>query len=171
MIEAHMFVVDICMSALSRKLPCYDGLKEELRSSGFVGLTRAANRFEPGRGASFRTYAWPVIRGAMLDYLRSLDLLTRYERSQKMTIERRNVPMEDAIDQASKQSVQQLDNAIAIDRLLLCLSPRSAQMVRMFYFDGCEQKQIGRCFGVNESRTCQILKKALMVMRLEAAAV
>jgi len=43
---------------------------DDLYSFGFAGLAQAAERFDPGRGASFTTFAYYRIRGAMLDGLR-----------------------------------------------------------------------------------------------------
>ena len=47
-----------------------DDDRQNLNSSGIVGLVEAANQFDPGQGVAFRTYAYPRIRGAILDELR-----------------------------------------------------------------------------------------------------
>ena len=52
-------------------------LLEDLVSAGIVGLVQAANRFDPTRNLKFKTLAEHRIRGAMLDYLRSVDPLPR----------------------------------------------------------------------------------------------
>lgn len=43
---------------------------ENLESAGVVGLIEAAGQYDPARGVPFRTYAYPRIRGAILDELR-----------------------------------------------------------------------------------------------------
>src|SRR4051794_21525343 len=43
---------------------------DDLYSLGLTGLMQAADRFDPARGASFATYAYHRIRGAVLDGLR-----------------------------------------------------------------------------------------------------
>ena len=45
----------------------------DLVSDGIIGLMEAIERFDPGRGLTFQTFAVPRIRGAMVDALRSLD--------------------------------------------------------------------------------------------------
>jgi len=50
---------------------------EDLISSGIVGLIKALDSFDPGRGVKFQTYAIPRIRGAIIDELRSLDWIPR----------------------------------------------------------------------------------------------
>lgn len=50
---------------------------EELVSAGTLGLMRAIDRYDPGRGRALSTYAVPRIRGAMLDELRERDWVPR----------------------------------------------------------------------------------------------
>lgn len=52
-------------------------LFEDLVSAGIMGLVQASNRFDPARNLKFKTLAEHRIRGAMLDYLRSIDPLPR----------------------------------------------------------------------------------------------
>lgn len=47
-----------------------DQAKENLHSAGILGLVEAANAFDPAHGAPFRTFAYPRIRGAIVDELR-----------------------------------------------------------------------------------------------------
>ena len=44
--------------------------RENLESAGVVGLVEAAGAFDPQRGVPFKTFAYPRIRGAILDELR-----------------------------------------------------------------------------------------------------
>ncbi len=48
--------------------PNYD--KENLEQAGIVGLVETANSFDPTKGVAFRTYAFPRIRGAIIDEMR-----------------------------------------------------------------------------------------------------
>ena len=57
------------LSTLTVGLPNhYD--KENLEQAGIVGLVETANSFDPARGVAFRTYAYPRIRGAIVDEMR-----------------------------------------------------------------------------------------------------
>lgn len=65
---------------LARRLPrhlCID----DLVGAGFLGLIMAYRRFDPARGDSFQAYAELRIRGAMLDELRTYDVLSRDQRA------------------------------------------------------------------------------------------
>ncbi|CAN5867109.1 RNA polymerase sigma factor WhiG [soil metagenome] len=61
--------------------------QEDLTSAGILGLMEAINRFEPGRGFKFESYAAARIRGAIIDDLRSLDWVPRSVRSQARKVE------------------------------------------------------------------------------------
>jgi RNA polymerase sigma factor for flagellar operon FliA len=50
---------------------------EDLMSYGTLGLMEAVERFDPGRGLKFETYAVTRIRGAIIDQLRSQDWIPR----------------------------------------------------------------------------------------------
>ena len=45
----------------------------DLVSYGMFGLIDALEKFEPGRGNKFETYAIPRIKGAIIDELRAMD--------------------------------------------------------------------------------------------------
>src|SRR5512141_377881 len=43
---------------------------EDLEQIGYIGLIRAIERFNPGQGCAFSSFAVPYIRGEMLHFLR-----------------------------------------------------------------------------------------------------
>lgn len=59
----------------------------DLVSDGIIGLMEAIDRFDPGRGLTFQTFAVPRIRGAMVDALRSLDWVPRSVRDKVRQVE------------------------------------------------------------------------------------
>lgn len=65
---------------------------DDLMNAGLVGLLDAIDKFDASRNNKFTTYAEFRIRGAILDSLRSLDLLTRTAREKannlKKTVQR-----------------------------------------------------------------------------------
>ena len=68
--------VRLLAQKLHRRCPA-NVLLEDLVSAGVTGLVEAADRFDGSRNIQFKTLAEHRIRGAMLDYLRSLDPLPR----------------------------------------------------------------------------------------------
>ncbi|MGR3218440.1 MAG: FliA/WhiG family RNA polymerase sigma factor, partial [Candidatus Anammoxibacter sp.] len=60
--------------------------EEDILGYGTVGLIEAAKRFDRSRGIQFNTFAVPRIRGAIIDYLRTLDVLPRSMRKKEADI-------------------------------------------------------------------------------------
>ena len=54
--------------------------REDLESVGQMGLLQALDGFDPERGTPFVSYAYGRVRGALVDYLRSIDALPRERR-------------------------------------------------------------------------------------------
>lgn len=61
--------------------------QEDLASAGILGLMEAINKFEPGRGFKFESYAAARIRGAIIDDLRAQDWVPRSVRTQARRVE------------------------------------------------------------------------------------
>ena len=65
---AHVPLVRSIAARLRRRVPQLDA--EDLVSAGMIGLIEAVDRFDDGRGVSFGTFAYPRIKGAILDEAR-----------------------------------------------------------------------------------------------------
>ena len=68
------------VNTIARRLEIYASSSygfEDLVSVGLMGLLDAIEKFQPGKGAIFKTYAWHRIRGAILDEIRALDWVPR----------------------------------------------------------------------------------------------
>ncbi|MDI3340330.1 MAG: FliA/WhiG family RNA polymerase sigma factor [Sphaerobacter sp.] len=76
------YVVDRLRIALSAALD-----RDDLLGYGTIGLIEAIDRFDPSRGVKFETYAILRIRGAIIDAVRSLDLVPRSARQRARAIE------------------------------------------------------------------------------------
>ncbi len=53
---------------------------DDLEGAGLIGLVESLNNYDAGAGASFMTFAYLRVRGAIVDYLRSLDVLSNEKR-------------------------------------------------------------------------------------------
>jgi RNA polymerase sigma factor FliA len=60
----------------------------DLVSYGIFGLIDAIEKFDPSRGFKFETYAIARVKGAIIDELRSFDLVPRSVRAKARAIER-----------------------------------------------------------------------------------
>lgn len=70
--------------------------RDDLLGWGMIGLVSAADSWDSGRGLKFSTYAFPKIRGAILDELRRLDFLPRGRREKLRDLERVVAELEQA---------------------------------------------------------------------------
>jgi RNA polymerase sigma factor for flagellar operon FliA len=62
--------------------------RDDLLGWGMLGLIGAADSWDPARGLQFSTFAYPRIRGAILDELRRMDFLPRGRRDKVRELER-----------------------------------------------------------------------------------
>jgi RNA polymerase sigma factor for flagellar operon FliA len=70
--------------------------QSDLVSYGIFGLIDAIDKFDPGRGYKFETYAIARIKGAILDELRSIDWVPRSVRAKARALERAYAKLEAA---------------------------------------------------------------------------
>ncbi len=54
--------------------------REDLENAGLLGLLQAIEQYDPSRGTPFASYIYGRVRGAVVDYLRSIDVLSRDSR-------------------------------------------------------------------------------------------
>ncbi len=105
--------------------------RDDLMGWGMLGLIAAADSWEPERGNKFSTYAFPKIRGAILDELRRMDFLPRGRREKVRDLDRavarmeqlngvRPTPAELAIELGIP--VEEVDEVIHSARLSGCVS-------------------------------------------------
>jgi RNA polymerase sigma factor for flagellar operon FliA len=75
-IRDHVQLVKYVVGRITAQLPANVD-REDLVSAGILGLIKAVDRFDPGRGVKFETYATSVVRGEILDSLRARDWAPR----------------------------------------------------------------------------------------------
>jgi RNA polymerase sigma factor for flagellar operon FliA len=103
---------------------------EDVMSAGVMGLVDAAQKFDSSRAIQFRTYAQFRVRGAMLDYLRSLTWAPRamYGRARKLNQTRsdiekrsgRNATTPELAEEMGLSIKEQHNLMLDIERLHFC---------------------------------------------------
>lgn len=84
MVEENLDLVQHVLAQMrAQSRPDHD----DLHSAGIVGLMHAASSFDGSKGASFRTWAWTVVRGAVLDEMRRANPLPKNRRARIRRIE------------------------------------------------------------------------------------
>lgn len=72
--------------------------RDDFFSVGVVGLLHAASTFDPARGASFKTFAYTAIRGAILDEVRKHDPVPRNRRDRLRRMDRTSSALRAKLD-------------------------------------------------------------------------
>lgn len=54
--------------------------QDDLENTGLIGLLQALDSYDPDRGTKFVTHAYRRVQGSLIDYLRSIDVLSRGKR-------------------------------------------------------------------------------------------
>lgn len=89
----------------------------DLVSEGVVGLIDAIDKFDPGRGLQFQTYAVPRIRGAIIDSLRASDWVPRSVRSKLREIEQAQTALENALGRSPEDHEVAAELGISLTEL------------------------------------------------------
>lgn len=72
--------------------------RDDFYSVGVMGLMHAASTYDPARGASFKTFAYTAIRGAILDEVRKHDPVPRNRRDRLRQMEKKNSALWSELD-------------------------------------------------------------------------
>jgi len=86
LVEEYLPLVRHVVSRIAANLPAHVDT-DELFQVGSVGLVNASRSFDRDRGVAFKTYAFALIRGAILDELRRLDVVPRSTREKIRAME------------------------------------------------------------------------------------
>ncbi len=111
----HLPMVKKIAQHIHGKLPKGVAEFDDLVSVGMFGLLEASRRYDPSRDISFATFAYPRIRGAILDNLREDDRGSRTLRKKAKTIEQ-------TVDRLSKSFGRYPTEAEVVDALNMTIS-------------------------------------------------
>jgi RNA polymerase sigma factor (sigma-70 family) len=157
----------------SRVPPCVTF--DDLTSAGTIGLIEAVQRFDSTRGLKLRSYAQHRIWGAMLDFLRSADPLSRSERrrvrasnetgSTTISLDQMPEPVLHRLAAKDGTGASAMTAASDIRKVRQCLSARENRVVSLLFDLGWASRQVAAELNVHESRVSQIKQRALGKLR------
>jgi len=125
-----MPLVDIVVQRMVPQVPSFMS-KDDMTSAAMEGLIDAANKYDPTKGAKFKTFAEYRIRGAIFDEMRKLDWFSRSlrEKHSQLTqtmlrLERKlgRSPDEEEMAEAMDMSLEQYHETLAQVSHLGCVS-------------------------------------------------
>ncbi|MDO5576395.1 MAG: FliA/WhiG family RNA polymerase sigma factor [Fibrobacter sp.] len=116
----YAYLVKYISSRLMLNLPSSVD-RNDIISSGVMGLIKAVETFDPSRGFKFETYAGHKIRGAILDELRALDWVPRTIRQKSRELQRvyarlesklGRIPYDDEVCEDMKISMKEFEDLL-----------------------------------------------------------
>ena len=180
-VEDYIPLVKKIASSIYKRLPDYSEVEfDDLVGAGYVGLMEVKQHFDENKKTSFGTYASILIRGRILDYLRTLDVRTKEEKDEGVN-RRKTLSIEEFISESIKEdrlSFLGTDDENPFDRLekkeLMEIVARAIDSVlndsekivlSLFFKEGLKQKEIADIMNVTPARVTQIKKAALKKIR------
>ena len=167
-IRQTLDLVNRIARAIVRRLPPCVTL-DDLTGAGMIGLIQAADRFNNSRGLEFRTYAQHRIRGAMQDFLRNEDPLSRTERRRvRGTVNAPGTTVNVSLDLVSlSQAASQPDLTLRseIRDARRCLSAQENLVIALIYDFDWNNREVAAELNVTEGRVSQIKQHAIAKLR------
>jgi len=157
LVEANRGLVGTVLDDVCQNPP-YPLTRDDLIGAGHIGLVRAVDTYEGRDGAKFSTYAWRVIRNAIID---EICPAARY--NEKLP----SAPLGAAGDLADPEPgpaelAEGADTARVLLRLSGRLSGQQQQIITMRYEHDMTLDEIGDVLGYNsKGHVHRMLKRAL----------
>lgn len=95
--------------------------REDLFEVGVLGLIHAADTYNPGKGASFKTYAFLNVRGAILDELRKHDAIPRSRRDRMRVVGAAEAALVERLDRIPTPEEIAKEAGLSIEQIEECL--------------------------------------------------
>jgi RNA polymerase sigma factor (sigma-70 family) len=137
---------------------------EDLISVGLIGLLEASASYDEQKNSNFWLYAYPRVRGAMVDEIRSARYFGRRV----------------GLDYSFEEFLAAVHSGVSYMPLvefgeqttwvngIECLKARNRQIVALYFIRGLALHKIGALFDITESRVAQICVRSLNKLRSEA---
>ena len=179
-------------SKIYYRLPKGDIEFDDLVNVGVIGLMKAIQRYDKDK-AKFSTYAYIKIRGEILDYLRSLDIVPRTVRDkikkEPPLEEGKPVPLSNTAVMVSIEKALSSDESLKIvdtlvsnretpeeevikedqkEKLMYAvnlLSEKEKKVLQMLYFEERDLKTVAKEINVSVSRVSQIKSEAIKKLK------
>jgi RNA polymerase sigma-B factor len=163
LIERHLPLV----RTVARRFARDDEPLEDLVQIGAVGLIKAVDRYDAGRGVDLGAYAAPSIAGEIRHHLRDRSAPVRVPRRlQAAGVRVTSVTLEGAHERAA-DPVAEAHERLALGAALRALHPHERQVVQLRFGEDLSQAQIAARIGLSQVHVSRTLRRALLRLRAE----
>ena len=182
-IESVVEVAQIVCSIMSK------GFDQESRdnnlSRAYFGVITAVDKYDPEKGTSLRNFAFDKARFEVMNGWRVNSRISRKDYTLLKAAEKNDGPLpvicttvpldNEVVDIAlansedkptEDEAIENLNNSHAAnvldcEKVLNGLTPELAFVLRRRFLDGASHLEIGKELGISDSRSCQLVRKAL----------
>ncbi|KRU24041.1 RNA polymerase sigma-70 factor [Clostridium sporogenes] len=146
---------------------------EDLFQEGYVGLMKAANRFDSTRGAKFSTYAYPYVDGQILRMIESDKWYgkNREERLEGVAPYSLDAPIGEADNEITYiDSIGNYDfnfEKIEIKTVIDILPEKLKKIIVMYYMQSFTQVEIARKIGCSKSNVSVLMRETLEYLKFQ----
>ena len=120
-IKEYAPMVKYVANRIAMRLPPHVEV-DDLISVGVLGLIDAIDKYDPSRGAKFKTYAEFRVRGAILDELRSMDWVPRSVRQKASAMDRVVQKLQNKLGRPPEDDEIAGEMGISLDELFVALN-------------------------------------------------
>lgn len=149
---------------------------EDLVQVGSIGLIKAIDRFQIDRGVDLASFAIPTINGEIKQHLRDKAWPIRIPRRlQELDPSLRARATELVDGQGGEFEGESLvepgyelgEARVSLASSFRVLDERERRLLRLAFFDGLSQWQIGREVGISQIHVSRLIRRALAKLRAE----
>ena len=168
LIELHLPLV----RAVARRFANRGESLEDLVQVGAVGLIKAVDRFDRGRGVTLGAYAAPTIAGEIKNHLRDRGSLIRLPRDAEPEAPARfPLPLEATValwpDAAAERGLERGEDRALLAGGLRALPSRERRIVHLHYYGDLSQRGIAAELGISQVQVSRLLRESLGRLRSE----
>ena len=133
LIEHYLSIVKYTAQRICFRLPRSIEI-DDLISAGLLGLIKAIERYDPGRGIRFEIYCVGRIQGEILDDLRKKDWIPRLVRTQAQRLQKVTEKLEALLGRAPRET--EIAEELGLDMEAFCRFQQDANAHTLFSLDG-----------------------------------
>jgi RNA polymerase sigma-B factor len=152
---------------VARRFAGHDEPLEDLVQIGTIGLIKAVDRYDAGRGVDLGAYATPAITGEIRHHLRDRSAPVRVPRRLQEEGVRVSAVSLDAVAEQSDAADPHADTQerLALGSALRSLQPRERRLLQLRFVEDLSQSQIAARTGLSQVHVSRSLRLALHRLR------
>ncbi len=135
--------------------------QDDLVSDGVLGLMDAIERFDPGRGLTFQTFAVPRIRGAIIDGMRAMDFVPRSVRDKLRVITQAQVKLEAELGRIAEESEVAKESGLPLQQVRDLLKQTSGNHANLDDFDLADELATGNDHALEQGDVSDSLRRVV----------